>query len=204
LQGVFLFVILIVAGTKGPILRFHTVNLAVAALGIGLFAVFVAAPAHALYRNQHPLSEGRNFYRQAVAELTRQWHVWSETALPAAGGDDGLAFALAFYSPDHPSYDVRLVHPHTLQLPDGVDFAQGWAALCYVEDADCVSSVERVAARAEQFVRSDFVVQSALWGRAGATQRFTAFVVPPASDTAPPPVPGRGVAQDFSARRRQY
>ncbi|MBV9561550.1 MAG: glycosyltransferase family 39 protein [Bradyrhizobium sp.] len=204
LQGVFLFVILIVAGTKGPILRFHTVNLAAAALGIGLFAVFVAAPAHALYRNQHPLSEGRNFYRQAAAELTRQWHAWSETSLPAAGGDDGLAFALAFYSPDHPSYDVRLVHPHTLQLPDGAGFAKGWAALCYVEDADCVNSIESVARRAEQFVKSDFVVQSALWGETGASQRFTAFVVPPASDTMPPPVPGRGIAQDFSARRRQY
>jgi hypothetical protein len=102
LQGLFLFVIPMVCGLRDPIPRAHAVNLAASAIGIALFAAFVAAPIHAVYRNDHPLGEGRNFYRRAADEVTRLWHAQSDTPLAAVGGDDGLAFALAFYSPDHP------------------------------------------------------------------------------------------------------
>jgi 4-amino-4-deoxy-L-arabinose transferase-like glycosyltransferase len=204
LQGLFLFVILMVCCMNFPIPRFHSVNVAAAVFVMGMLAVFVAAPAHALYRNYHPLHEGRNFYQLASAELTRQWHGQSDAALPAVGGDEGLAFALAFYSPDHPIFDERLVHPHTLELPADVTFEQGWAALCYVEDKDCVTSIENVAARSSRFVRSEFVVQSTLLGQPGASQRFVAFIVPPSSvDRSIRPAPKQpGIAEDFSAARR--
>ena len=113
LQGLFLFAILIVCGASYPIERFYSVNLAVLVIGIAVVAVVVVAPVHALYRNIHPLHEGRNFYQLAAMEVTRQWHRQSDAALPAVGGDDGLAFATAFYSPDHPVFDERLVHPNT-------------------------------------------------------------------------------------------
>jgi 4-amino-4-deoxy-L-arabinose transferase-like glycosyltransferase len=207
LQGLFLFVIVIVCSMNFPIPRFHSVNVAAAAFVMALLAVFLAAPAHALYRNYHPLHEGRNFYQLAATELTRQWHVQSDEALPAAGGDEGLAFALAFYSTDHPVFDERLVHPHTLELPAEVTFERGWAALCYVEDSDCVSSTENVAARSSKFVRSEFVVQATLLGQPGATQRFAAFIVPPSSAdrSIRPAAPKQpGIAEDFSASRRAH
>src|SRR5439155_829215 len=97
LQGLFLFVILMVCGLRDPIPRLYSVNLAASVIGIALLAAFVAAPIHAVYRNDHPLHEGRNFYQQAADELTRLWHDQSDTPLLAVGGDDGLAFALAFY-----------------------------------------------------------------------------------------------------------
>jgi hypothetical protein len=210
LQGLFLFVILIVCSMNFPIPRFHSVNVAAAAFVMALLAVFVVAPAHALYRNYYPLHEGRNFYQLAATELTEQWHAQSDEALPAAGGDEGLAFALAFYSPDHPAFDERLVHPHTLDLPPEVTFEHGWVTLCYAEDKDCVSSTENVAARSSRFVRSEFVVQSTLLGLPGASQRFAAFIVPPASvDRSIRPAPRQpgiasepGIAEDFSAARR--
>ena len=192
LQGLFLFVIVMVCGASAQVDRFYSVNLAALVIGVAAIAVVVAAPLHAFYRNSHPLHEGRNFYQQAAQELTRQWHAQSDAALTAVGGDDGLAFALAFYSPDHPLFERRLVVPHTETLPRQITFEQGWAALCYGEDNGCIASIERVAVRAPRFVKSEFAMQSTLLGQPGATQRFTAFMVPPADANrfAPPPSPG--------------
>jgi 4-amino-4-deoxy-L-arabinose transferase-like glycosyltransferase len=204
MQGLFLFVIPMVCGLRDPIPRAQAVNLAASVIGIALFAAFVAAPIHAVYRNDHPLGEGRNFYRQAADEVTRLWHAQSDTPLVAVGGDDGLAFALALYSPDHPIYDELIVHPRNEYLPDDVTFESGWAALCYAEAIYCIQSMERTAARSPHFVRTDFVLQSMLFGDPGAIQRFTAFIVPPLPDKAITPPPGPGVAEDFSAIRRSH
>ena len=205
LQGLFLFVIPMVCCLRAPIPRVYAVNLATSVIGIALFAAFVAAPIHAVYRNDHPLGEGRNFYRQAADEVTRLWHAQSDTPLAAVGGDDGLAFALAFYSPDHPIYDELIVHPRNEYLPDGVTFDSGWAALCYTEAIYCIESMERTAARFPRFVRTDFVLQSMLLGDPGAVQRFTAIIVLPSPDKAVAPPPSSpGVAEDFSASRRTH
>jgi 4-amino-4-deoxy-L-arabinose transferase-like glycosyltransferase len=201
LQGLFLFAILIVCGASYQIERFYSVNLAVLVTGIAVLSAVVIAPVHALYRNFHPLHEGRNFYQQSALELTRLWHMHSDATLPAVGGDDGLAFAMAFYSPDHPVYEERLVHPNTERLSrlDGLE--GGWAALCYDNDVNCIASLERNAARASRFFKSEFVAESTLLGRLGATQRFTALIVPPFGEhTAPSP--SRGIVEDFSAIRR--
>jgi 4-amino-4-deoxy-L-arabinose transferase-like glycosyltransferase len=191
LQGLFLFVILLVCGASYPIPRFYSVNLAVLVIGIAVVAVVVVAPVHAFYRNTHPLHEGRNFYSLAAKELTRRWHEQSGAPLAAAGGDEGLAFGMAFYSPDHPVYEARLVLPHSEALPPHATFRRGWAALCYDEDASCIASMERIAARAPRVARSAFVLQSMLLGQPGATQGFTALMVPPYGDDkiAPPPLP---------------
>jgi hypothetical protein len=201
LQGLFLFVILMVCGASYPIERFYSVNLAAAVIGIALVAVVVAAPLHAFYRNSHPLHEGRNFYSQAAAELTRRWHEQSDAALAAVGGDDGLAFATAFYSPDHPVYQLPLVYPHTEASPREASFSRGWAALCYDVDTYCIASMERTAARAGRYVKTEFVVQSTLFGQPGASQRFAALIVPPydADKTPPPPASlGPAIAENGS------
>jgi 4-amino-4-deoxy-L-arabinose transferase-like glycosyltransferase len=198
LQGLFLFVIVMVCGTSFPVERFYSVNLAVLVIGIALAAVFVAAPVHAFYRNVHPLHEGRNFYSLAAEELTRRWRERSDAPLAAVGGDDGLAFATAFYSPDHPAYEARLVHPNAQALPRETVLSRGWAALCFDEDTACIAAMDGTAARAYRFVRSEFVVQSTLLGQPGATQGFTAVMVPPSGEDkiAPPPEPA--IAQDLS------
>ena len=199
LQGLFLFPILIVCGASYPIERFYSVNLAVLVIGIAVIALVVVAPVHALYRNINPLHEGRNFYQLSAMEVTRQWHRQSGEALPAVGGDDGLAFAMAFYSPDHPVYDVRLVHPHTESLPPQTKFERGWAALCFDGDEHCVAAMEAAAARASRYVRTEFVLESTLLGQPGATQGFVALIVPPSTEDAAPPT---GMAEDISAMRR--
>jgi 4-amino-4-deoxy-L-arabinose transferase-like glycosyltransferase len=202
LQGIFLFVILLVCGTSYPVPRVMTVNLTAAVMGIAMLAASVVAPVHALYRNTHPLGEGRNFYQGAIAELTRRWHALSDTPLAAIGGDEGLAFAAAFYSLDHPVYDPRLVTANVQPQPAGSRSAQGWAALCYDTDIYCVTAMERAVAQERHVVRSNFVLQSDLLGQPGATQGFIALIVPPVAEEPAKPSPSRSIAEEFSAKRR--
>ena len=207
-QGLFLFVILIVCGASYQIERDRIAGLAAFVVGAALLSAFVLAPAHAIYRNTHPLHEGRNFYGQVSAELTRQWHAQVGTPLQAVGGDDALAFALAFYSPDHPLYERRLVTPLPRPLPRRSNLESGWAALCFNGDEYCALAMQKIAERAPRIVRSEIVVQSSLWGQPGASDKFIAFIVPPSS--APPssettPSPQRpALAEDFSAIRRSH
>jgi len=201
LQGLFLFAILIVCGASYTIARIDGVNLLAFVIVIGAVAAVVVAPVHAVYRNFYPLHEGRNFYRLAAEELTRQWHEQVETALPLAGGSDDLAFALAFYSPDHPAYEARLVNPDPARPPDATDYTQGWASLCLSEDHACVAAIESAAARAPHSVRTDFTFELSLFGEPGARQRFTAIMVAPAAEQLSAQ-PNFGVSEDFSAVRR--
>src|SRR5450631_819182 len=200
-QGLFLFVILLVCGASYPIERFYSVNLAAAVIGIAVVAVVAVAPLHAFYRSGHPLHEGRNFYSQAAAELTRRWREQSDAALAAIGGDDGLAFAMAFYSPDHPVYQSSLVYPHTEASPREASSSRGWAALCYDVDTYCIASMESAAARAGRYVKTEFAVQSRPFGQPGASQRFAALIVPPYDEdkaTPPPASPAPAVTENGS------
>uniref|UniRef100_UPI001BB46220 hypothetical protein n=1 Tax=Acinetobacter baumannii TaxID=470 RepID=UPI001BB46220 len=78
------------------------------------------------YRNTHAYEEGRSFYRLAALELTRQWHQYTDMPLPAISGDDALAFATAFYSPDHPRYARPFAYQYTwVFLPRQTTLKQG-------------------------------------------------------------------------------
>ncbi|MDA9536727.1 membrane protein [Bradyrhizobium sp. CCBAU 21362] len=198
LQGLFLFVILVVCGTRYPIERFYTVNLAVTAAGVALAAVLVAAPIHAVYRNNHGYEEGRNFYAQAAGELTREWRELTGEPLSAVSGDDALAFAAAFYSPDHPYYARPLAYQYIWGLPRKRTLDRGWAALCFRGQDYCNRWMERVSSGAGQFARREFTVQATLWGRPGLTREVVVLMVPPRGSRAAP----ESSANDFSASRR--
>jgi len=198
LQGLFLFVVLIVGGISYPLERFYTVNVAVIATGVSLVAVLVAAPIHAVYRNINGYEEGRNLYQQAASELTRQWRELTGEPLGAVSGDDSLAFATAFYSPDHPHYARPFEYQYDWGLPRKTTLDRGWAALCFKGQDYCDSWMKSVTARAGGFVRREFTVQASLWGRPGVSREVIVLMVPPrASDT-----PLESTAQEFSASKR--
>jgi 4-amino-4-deoxy-L-arabinose transferase-like glycosyltransferase len=203
LQGLFLFGILIVCGASFTIERFYSVNLAVLVMGFALVAVVVAAPIHAVYRNSHPFEEGRNFYRSSALKLTSQWHELTDQPLQAVSGDDALAFATAFYSPDHPFYARPFVYQYSWKLPPNWKLERGWAALCFVDQDDCIDWMSRIAVRASRSIRSELVVESTLLGWRGATRRVTLLIVSPSDDeeNTMPLAPKRGM-EDFSANRR--
>lgn len=175
MQGLFLFVILVVGGASYPIERFYSVNLTVMVLGIAVIATSIAAPIHAVYRNIYGFEEGRNYYRMASLELTRLWHQHASEPLPAIGGDENLAVAAAFYSPDHPFSMTASFH----ESLDATTAEKGWAAMCFHGDAVCIEGMSRIALVAPRAIQTEFVAQSMLFGWSGAMRRITAFIVPP-------------------------
>ena len=174
MQGLFLIGILIVCSASYPIERFYTVNLAVLVFGMALVAVAVAAPVHAIYRNAHGYEERRNFYRLAAMELTRRWHRVSSSPLPAVSGDDSLAFATAFYSPDHPRY----------RRPFALQDQWGWAAMCFSDEEVCRAWIRNVRATAPNAIRFDFGVAGSLWGKPGVSAKIAAVMVLPGDGKA--------------------
>ena len=88
------------------------------------------------------------------------------------------------------------------RLPAEAKFERGWAALCFDGDRHCIAAMERTAARASRYVRTEFVLESTLLGQPGATQGFVALIVPPS--TAEGVAPPTGMAEDFSAMRRAF
>jgi hypothetical protein len=201
-QGLFLFVVLIVCGASYPVERFHSVNLAVLVIGIALVAVVVAAPIHSVYRNNNSYEEARNFYRPVALELTRRWHEQSDKPMAAVSGDDPLAFATAFYSPDHPVYARPFVYQYTWGLPRKTTLERGWAALCSEGQQDCMAWMAKTAERASKFIRSEIVVQSSLLGWPGTTKRFAVLIVTPRDEENIAPSPEAIGTEEFSASRR--
>ena len=98
-----------------------------------------------------------------------------------AGGEEGLALAAAFYSPDHPRYEGELVCPKKEPLP-GTTISRGWAGLCFVEDEICIDRTKVKASRSPRIVEAEFTAQSTLFGKPGAERRIKAFIIPPANE----------------------
>lgn len=202
LQGLFLPAILIVCGASYTLERLYVVNMVVFVAGIAVIATVVAAPIHAIYRNSVSPND-RTYYRLAVAELTRQWHQNTEQPIPRVSGDDGLAFATAFYSPDHPVYSRPFQYQYNWGMPRLKTLRQGWTAMCFATDTDCVNWMGSVAALEPQHIRTAFEVQPHLWGQMGIPASIVALMVLPrqADATTPPGRMSDGV-EDFSSSHR--
>lgn len=198
LQGLFLFTVLVVCGTSYPIERFYTVNVTMIAAGVALAAVLIAAPIHAVYRNDHGYEEGRNLYAQAAGELTREWRQLTGEPLSAVSGDGSLAFATAFYSPDHPHNAGPFEYEHMWGLPRRTSLDRGGAALCFRDQESCNRWMEWVSSRAGHVVRREFTMQATLWGRPGLTREVVVLMVRPRGMRTIP----KSAADDFSASRR--
>jgi 4-amino-4-deoxy-L-arabinose transferase-like glycosyltransferase len=200
LQGLFLIVILVVCGARYPIARFYTVNLAVLVMGIATVAVTLAAPAHAIYRNAYSPNE-RTYYSLAAAELTREWHQHTGVALPDVTGDDGLAFATAFYTADHPVYQPQVQFSSAPALSDETALDKGGAAVCFADDQACLGWMDSVATTIPHAVRTEFVVTPHLWGQPGVPARIAAMMVLPRGDVAQLEPPPNGVTDSSASRR---
>jgi 4-amino-4-deoxy-L-arabinose transferase-like glycosyltransferase len=208
LQGLFLVAVLVVCGSRFPVQRFHTVNLMI---GVGIFtliAILVAAPLYAYERHVRRESD-RAYYRMAALEITKRWHALTGMRMSAISGSDDLAFATAFYSPDHPRYSRPFRLQYTWSIPPQEVLKRGWAAMCFVEDAECLGWMDEVQARAPNVSRSDYRAQRTLWGIPGAPAHIKMLIVPPApgagassgSGDAPATAPQLSPSDASSSRR---
>lgn len=202
LQAVFLAVLISVAAVSFAIDRFDSVNLSVAVVGVFVVAI-VAAPLHAFYRNTNGFDWNRNFLSAAAKEMTIRWRQHSDRPFEAVSGDDALAFATAFYSPDHPYYKRPFQFQYTWGLPRRTTLDKGWAAMCFADDPPCLTWMDQVAKLSSAVIRSEFTLQASLWGRPGVSAKVSALIAPPLREPATKPsLPKSGEIEDFSASRR--
>jgi len=204
LQGLFLAVVVAVAVLPLPVDRDRLLNLCAATAVIWLTAL-VIAPIHAVYRNEVPLAHGHRFYHRAAEALTTEWHKAYAEPLVRVSGDDGLAFATAFYSPDHPRYARPFHHQYEWRTPRIVTLQKGWSALCYTDDGGCLSWLSKVAALSPDARQVDLVITNELFGFKGASIHVAALMMPPPQAAKPeqmPPEPDNDIT-DLSARGRE-
>ncbi len=203
LQGLFLPAILVVCGASFTLERLYVVNLAVFVAGIAVVAVVVAAPLHAYYRNNISPND-RSYYHLAADQLTQRWRAMSDRPLPAISGDDGLAFAAAFYSPDHPVYRRPFEFQYSWGMPRRTTLEKGWAAVCFADNVECQNWMDKVTAITPEYTRVDFEVTPQLWGRAGKPASLVALMVLPRDEKRGTPVdPAADGIADFSSSQRQ-
>lgn len=202
-QGLFLPVVLVVCGAGFTLERFFTVNLATWVAGIAIIAVVVAAPVHAAYRNGIAPNE-RTYYRLAAAELTKRWHEATGRPMLQVSGDDGLAFAAAFYSPDHPRYSRPFQFQYTWNSPRPVTLQRGWVGVCFATDMACTAWMDRVAGIEPDHRRVAFEVLPSLWGQPGIpTTIFALMVLPRVAQAGEPAGTPEDTVDEFSSSRRQ-
>lgn len=176
--GLFAFILVAVCAARFPIPRTETRRLTMGVLAATLVAVLLA-PVHAYYRNDHPFREGRNYYRLAAAEVMRRWRQVSTVPLETVSGDK-LAMALAFYSPDHPTFVIPFNQQYIWQTPPDVALVKGWATICLADEEACqVWLKHQVTPAAPRAISFDFVVQPVWLGSAGVPERITGVLVPP-------------------------
>ena len=201
-QGLFLPVVLIVCGASYTLERFFVVNLATWVIGIALIAIVIAAPIHAIQRNSVSPNE-RTYYRLAALELTKRWHQVAGSPMVQVSGDDGLAFATAFYSPDHPRYSRPFRFQHTWGMPRPATLGRGWVGACFVTDAACMDWMGKVSAVESRNIRVNFDVQPVLWGKPGIPATIAALMVlPREAETSSPGELRSDAAEEFSSVRR--
>lgn len=202
-QGLFLPVVLIVCGASYTLERFFTVNLATWVAGIAIIAIVVAAPIHAIQRNSVSPNE-RTYYKLAALELTKRWHQATGRPMVQVSGDDGLAFATAFYSPDHPRYSRPFRFQYTWGMPRPATLGRGWVGTCFAADSVCMGWMAKVAEVETRNVRVDFEVQPMLWGKPGIPTTIAALMVlPRGPDVGEPDELRSDGADEFSSMHRQ-
>jgi 4-amino-4-deoxy-L-arabinose transferase-like glycosyltransferase len=157
----------------------RTATIRVAALVFALaIAALVAAPWLASYYHKEGTAEGREYYRQVAADVTRDWHSAIGRLLRIVMGDPHLTAAISFYSPDRPDavpdFDLKGLPWVSEERLDG----DGWVAVCRAEDMACVDEARRRAAGkiGTQFI--NFQSRNLYQGTPGNPGRFFFLLVP--------------------------
>lgn len=174
LQALFMPIVVAVCATRFPVDRVDTTNLAAIVLSL-LLIFLIGSPFHALYRNWHPFKEGRNYYHEAATAVTQRWRAAFGIPLSRVDGFDGLVYATAYYSADHPRYSQPLETLETSKVNDG------WSALCFRDDPVCMSWMKQVHQRIGRGSCLEFKATTQIWGYPGPSREVVAMLVPPVS-----------------------
>ena len=175
--GWFLLPILLLRPAAAHATRTATIRVAALVFVLAI-AALIAAPWLASYYHKEGTPEGREYYRQVSADVTRDWHNSIGRLLRIVMGDPHLTAAISFYSPDRPdavpNFDLKGLPWVTEERLEG----DGWVAVCRAEDIACVDEARRRAAGkvGTQFI--NFQTRNLYQGTPGNPGRFFFLLVP--------------------------
>jgi hypothetical protein len=151
----------------------------VAAITVGALA---ASPWLAWRRHAEGTKEGREYYRQVSVEMTNAWHLATGLPLRIVMGDPYLAYAVTFYSPDHPDtlpgFEANAATPWI--TPDRLA-GDGWAAVCNADDETCTAAARRQAAGRANVQFINYATINRYRGEPGKLGRFFFILAAPES-----------------------
>jgi hypothetical protein len=174
MQGWFLLPIILLAPPAVLVPRPRAVGLAAAVLVITLLAL-LAAPAIAWTRHLGGSKHSESVYRQLSAEVTREWHRYSDAPLAIVLGD--YSEAVAFYSPDHPDVVPFFNLNVAPWVTPGRLAREGFAVIC--GHAGCPSEAARLIGSSTRAAERDVMLSRRYLGRDGPSEKFFITIVLP-------------------------
>ena len=176
--GWFLLPVIMLRPARVEITRAATIRITVVVFA-GAIAALLLAPTMASRLHKEGTPEGREYFRQVSFEVTRNWHMSVGRLLRIVMGDQHLAAAIAFLSPDHPDVVPDFDLERAPFVSEGHLDGDGYVAVCRAEDTVCVAKARSLAEgkSGTQFV--NFQTRNLYGGAAGEPGRFFFVLVPP-------------------------
>jgi 4-amino-4-deoxy-L-arabinose transferase-like glycosyltransferase len=158
---------------------------AVIVTAVGVFAatlaIVAAAPVIAWRYHADGIDQSREYSHALAAEVTREWRGRFRTPLRIVTGDENLAGAATFYSPDHPDF-VFVVGLWTAPWVSPERLArEGAAILCRAADQKyCLQGAQTLRASEQALQKTEITLASHFLGSTTRPEKFLIWLVPPA------------------------
>ena len=117
--------------------------------------------------------------RQLAAEVEKMWRATSDKPLRLVGGNQDLAYGVAFYLPERPSVFPYLLPREAPWVTDARIAREGLVILCVQSVRECVQQAEQRAAKGPPGRRAEVELARSHFGIAGKPERYVIITMPP-------------------------
>lgn len=181
MQAWFLLPILLLA-PPSAVLPHRTMITTAICVAAATLAIVAAAPLVAWRYHADGIGHSREYSHLLATEVTREWRGRFRTPLRIVTGDENLAGAATFYSPDHPDH-VFVVGLWTAPWVTPERLArEGAAILCRAdEQAYCVQGMQTLRASEQALQKTEITLASHFLGSTTRPEKFLLWLVPPAT-----------------------
>jgi 4-amino-4-deoxy-L-arabinose transferase-like glycosyltransferase len=180
MQAWFLLPILLLAPPSAALSRRAAITTAICVFAATL-VVLAAAPVLAWRYHAEGIGHSREYAHSLATELTREWRSRYGSRLSIVTGDEALAGATSFYSPDHPDF-VFVAGLWTAPWVTTDRIArEGAAIVCRAADpAYCRQAVSILGVSEQTLQKTEITLARHFVGSTTRPEKFLIWLVPPA------------------------
>jgi 4-amino-4-deoxy-L-arabinose transferase-like glycosyltransferase len=142
--------------------------------------MLLAAPIISIVIHQKGVEPTAEVHSRLLArEVEKVWRATSDKPLRLVGGDQDLAYGVAFYLADRPSVFPYLLPREAPWVNDARIDREGLVILCLRRARECVQMAEQRAAKGPKGQRADVELVRDHFGIAGKPERYVIITMPP-------------------------